>query len=101
MWLRETSPTAPRRPNRLYQANKRRQAATGTDRDRKRRTYLLGSDWPLVRLPELVNNTGVAPEILLAANENDGETSAEVHNLGDPLHERNHPDPSGKRDKER
>ena len=28
---------------------------------------------------------GVAPEIFLAANKNDGETSAEVHNLGNPL----------------
>ena len=48
-------------------------------------TYLLRSNRPLVGLPELLNHSGVAPEILLTANENDGETGAEVHDLGNPL----------------
>ncbi len=50
-------------------------------------TYLLRGHWPLVRLPELLNYTGVAPEILLAADKDDGETGAEVHDLGNPLHD--------------
>ena len=74
-------------------AAKPQQEQTGTAKWRK---YLLGGDWPLVRLPELVNNTGVAPEILLATDENDGETGAEVHNLGNPLYERNQPNLLGK-----
>ena len=48
-------------------------------------TYLLRRDWPLVGLPELLNNSLVAAEILLAANEDDGETGAKVHDLGNPL----------------
>ena len=48
-------------------------------------TYLLWRDWSLVGLPELLNNSLVAAEILLAAHEDDGEPSAEVHDLGDPL----------------
>ena len=49
-------------------------------------THLLGGDRPLVGLAELLNHSGVAPEILLAADEDDGETSAEVHDFGNPLH---------------
>ena len=48
-------------------------------------TYLFWGDRPLVGLAELLNNSLVAPEILLAANKNDGETRAEVHDLRDPL----------------
>ena len=55
---------------------------------RRLETYLLWRDWPLVGLPELLNNSLVAAEILLAAHEDDGETGAEVHDLGNPLHDR-------------
>ena len=53
-------------------------------------TYLLRSNRPLVGLPELLNHSGVAPEILLAADEDDGETGAEVHDLGNPLWGKTH-----------
>jgi hypothetical protein len=36
---------------------------------------------PLRRLPELSDDFGVASEILLAADEDDGEVSAEVHHF--------------------
>ena len=69
------------------------------------RTYLLGGNRPLVSLPELLNHSGVAPEILLAADKDDGETGAEVHDLGNPLHEtcqaregkRDHPRATGEK----
>ena len=48
-------------------------------------TYLFGCDRALVRLTKLLDNAGVPPEILLAAYENDRQTSAEVHDLGNPL----------------
>lgn len=35
--------------------------------------------------PELFNYTGLAPEILLAADEDDGQTSAEMHDFRNPL----------------
>lgn len=49
------------------------------------RTHLLASDGPLARPPQLIDSLGVIPEILLAAHKDDGETRAEVKNLGDPL----------------
>ena len=75
------------------QAEKRRQAAPkrhvcgGRDvmGGCRLETYLLWRDWPLVGLPELLNNSLVAAEILLAAHEDDGETGAEVHDLRNPL----------------
>ena len=75
------------------QAEKRRQAAPKRHvcrwcdviGGRGLETYLLWRDWPLVSLPELLNNSLVATEILLAANEDDGETGAEVHDFGNPL----------------
>ena len=48
-------------------------------------THLLRRDRTLVRLPQFVNDSRVPPQILLAANEDDGETGAEVHDLRDPL----------------
>ena len=50
-------------------------------------TYLFWGDRPLVGLPELLNHSGVAPEILLAADEDDGQAGAEVQDLGNPLGE--------------
>lgn len=46
---------------------------------------LFGGNGSLTRLSEILNHTGIAPEILFATNENDGETSAEVHYFRDPL----------------
>lgn len=48
-------------------------------------TYLLGGDRSLTCLPKLLNDTRVTSEILLASNENDRQTSAEVHDFGNPL----------------
>lgn len=47
--------------------------------------HLLGRDGALICLAELLDDAGVAPEILLAADEDDREARAEVHDLGDPL----------------
>lgn len=47
--------------------------------------YLLGGDGLLAGLSELLNDLLVVSQILLAANEDDGETLAEVQNLRDPL----------------
>ena len=48
-------------------------------------SYLLRSDWSLVGPSEFFNDSWVASEILLAANEEDRETTAEVLYLGNPL----------------
>jgi hypothetical protein len=50
-------------------------------------TYLLGGDGLLARLAELLDGLVVVTEILLAANQDDGETLAEVQDLRDPLEE--------------
>lgn len=47
--------------------------------------YLLGSDGLLRRLVQLLNSLLVVSQILLAADEDDGEARAEVQDLGDPL----------------
>ena len=39
----------------------------------------------MVCLAKLLNHTGITSEILLASNQNDGETGAEVHDFGNPL----------------
>jgi len=39
----------------------------------------------LVSLPELVDSLGVASQVLLAANKDDGQSRAEMHDLGNPL----------------
>ena len=52
-------------------------------------TYLLWGNRPLIRLPQLLDDSRVTSQILLAANQNDWETGAEVHNLGNPLHTQN------------
>lgn len=46
---------------------------------------LFGGNGSLTRLPELLNHTGITPEILFATDKDDGETSAEVHYFRDPL----------------
>ena len=47
--------------------------------------YLLGGDGLLARLAELLLNLGVVSQILLATDEDDGQTLAEVKNFRDPL----------------
>lgn len=49
------------------------------------RTYLLRGDRLLRGLGELLNSLGVVAQILLATNKDNGETLAEVKNLGNPL----------------
>ena len=39
----------------------------------------------MVCLAKLLNHTGITSEILLASNQNDGETGTEVHDFGNPL----------------
>lgn len=46
---------------------------------------LLRRDGLLARLAQLLDGLGVVAEILLAANQDDGQTLAEMQNLGDPL----------------
>jgi hypothetical protein len=48
-------------------------------------THLLWGDGLLAGLVKLLDRLGIEAQILLAANENDGEAGAEVKNLGDPL----------------
>jgi len=48
-------------------------------------TYLLGANGLLGGLVELLNGLRVVAQILLATNQDDGETLAEVKNLGNPL----------------
>ena len=47
--------------------------------------YLFRGYGPLTCLPELINHSWIATKILLAADENDGEAGAEMHDLGNPL----------------
>jgi hypothetical protein len=46
---------------------------------------LLRSYGPLVCLPQFVNHFGVPSKILLASNKDDRQSTAEMHDLGDPL----------------
>jgi hypothetical protein len=48
-------------------------------------TDLLGRNRLLGSLVQLLNRLLVEAQILLAANEDDGQALAEVQNLGDPL----------------
>lgn len=48
-------------------------------------TRLLGSDRTLACLPELLNHPRITSKVFLATNKDDGQTSTEMHNLGDPL----------------
>lgn len=48
-------------------------------------TYLLGRDGLLARLAKLLDGLTVVTEILLAADEDDGQALAEVQDLGNPL----------------
>jgi hypothetical protein len=48
-------------------------------------TYLLRGDGLLAGLAELLDCLVVVSQILLATNQNDGETLAEVKDLRDPL----------------
>jgi hypothetical protein len=51
------------------------------------RTCLFGSDRSLACFPELLNHSAITSEILLAADKDDRQASAEVHDLRDPLQE--------------
>ena len=53
-----------------------------------KKTYLLRGNGLLARLPQLLDRLRIVSQILLAANKDDGETLAEVEDLGDPLMER-------------
>lgn len=59
--------------------------AKGMARVHKTTTHLLGSDRPLVGLPQLLNDPGVPPEILLAADQDNRKPGAKVHHLRNPL----------------
>ena len=48
--------------------------------------YLLGSNRLLAGLVELFNGLLVITQILLAADEDDGKTTAEMKNFRDPLY---------------
>lgn len=48
-------------------------------------TYLFGGNGLLAGLAELLNGLGVVAQILLAANEDDWDVTAEVKNLRVPL----------------
>jgi hypothetical protein len=48
-------------------------------------SYLLGSNGLLAGLVELFDGLLVVTQILLAANEDDRETAAEMQDFGDPL----------------
>ena len=60
----------------------------GSQQRQRERTDLFGGNGSLTRLSELLNHTGITPEILFATDENNGETSAEVHYFRDPLRKR-------------
>lgn len=47
--------------------------------------HLFWRDGPLACLPELFDDLGVTTEILLAADENDGQVLAKVQDFRDPL----------------
>jgi len=49
-------------------------------------SYLLGSNRLLAGFVEFFNGLLVVTQILLAANEDDRETAAEMKNFGDPLY---------------
>ena len=49
-------------------------------------SYLLGSNGLLAGLVELFNGLLVITQILLATNEDDRKTAAEMKNFGDPLY---------------
>lgn len=50
-----------------------------------RKTRLFGCHGSLVRFPQLLNKPGIASQILLTSDENDGEPATEVSYFRDPL----------------
>ena len=59
---------------------------TGFSKKNKRNhTHLFRSHGSLIRLPQLVDHTWVTSKILLTSNENNGQTSTEMHDLRNPL----------------
>lgn len=63
----------------------RKDAMSAGDHRRRGATHLLGRDWALVCLAQLLDNSRVPPEVLLATDKDDRKASTEVHHLGDPL----------------
>jgi len=57
---------------------------TGTDLLSDCHTLFRGH-WTLVGFPELIHGLGVTSQVLFAANKDDRQASAKVHDLGDPL----------------
>jgi hypothetical protein len=57
----------------------------GVTHRRNLKAYLLRSDWLLRSLVQLLNRLLVVSQILLAANQDDRQTLAEVKDLRDPL----------------
>jgi hypothetical protein len=55
--------------------------------DKLEATDLFRGHRTLVGLPEFLDGLGVTSQVLLAADKDDRQTSAKVHDLGDPLHE--------------
>ena len=49
------------------------------------KTYLLGGDGLLARLAKLLDGLSVVAQILLAADQDDGQALAEMKNFGNPL----------------
>jgi len=56
--------------------------------DKLNATDLFRGHRTLVGLPEFLDSLGVTSQVLLAANKDDGQTGAKVHDLRDPLHRR-------------
>lgn len=56
--------------------------------ERGGKAYLLGGHGLLRRLVQLLDGLWIESQILLAADEDDGQTGAEVQDLGDPLSRR-------------
>lgn len=48
-------------------------------------TYLFWADRPLTRLTKLLDDLGVSAQVLLAADEDDGQILAEMQHFADPL----------------
>lgn len=51
----------------------------------KTSTHVLSGNRLLVGCPQGLDGVGVVSQIVLAADQDDGETGAEVHDLRDPL----------------
>jgi len=71
-------------PDTLTRPGRAFQIMLSTDLLRNCHTFFRGYG-PLTCLPEFINDSWIATKILLATDENDGQASAEMHDLGNPL----------------